>query len=428
MSSENKYANNGIFKWTDKEKELLIDEYEKDMENIMNKYKSQKIIWNTIAKRMKESSIFSERKKQLLNAGVCQRRWTLLRDNFKAQYFNNTITEDQKEKITPKLFYRKLQNLYHNYVTNKVNETKASEEFGNMTIDLERSIKCLLNNQDAFKVLSNNNNDVTTEGEKPSQSQMLLRQIKALPKDEVYIERFKTRIDPNTPFNKNYSYQTKQQSQKTYTRTKLSMDDEEARSEINKLKDITILYPSCNENNLDTCDLSSINHGDVSSCYIDNQTKSLNVPIDLEISTDPGPSRSKYSDYQYLDNTTIEAVDDYSSNIIDKTVENPAKKVKIEKPSLQMTSASSSSYCDQQVKKEVPLNTHSKFLVVRKVVAKLPTTPQPESITPNWTVKFMMKYEADMRRLNNKVDQILYQIAQNARAAPKREADEDDIY
>lgn len=33
------------------------------MENIMNKYKSQKLIWNTIAKRMKESSIFSERKK-----------------------------------------------------------------------------------------------------------------------------------------------------------------------------------------------------------------------------------------------------------------------------------------------------------------------------------------------------------------------------
>lgn len=29
MSSENKYANNGIFKWTDKEKELLIDEYGK---------------------------------------------------------------------------------------------------------------------------------------------------------------------------------------------------------------------------------------------------------------------------------------------------------------------------------------------------------------------------------------------------------------
>lgn len=362
-----------------------------------------------------------------MNGGVCQRRWTLLRDNFKAQYFDNSQTDDQKDKIVPKMFYCKLQNLYKNYVMNKVNETIALEEFGNTSIDMESTIRSLLNNDDMIKVLSDNNNDDAFEKEKTSESQMLLRKIRALPENDVYIERFKTRIDPNTPFNKNYSYQTQQQSQKTYTRTKLNMDIEKTKKAINNLKDITILYP--NDYKLDTCDLSNINQGDLSSCYIDNQTKSLNIPIDLEISADPGQNRSKYSSYQYLDNTTIEAVDK-SSNIVDRTVEVPAKRIKIEKPSLQMPSASRSLYCDQQVLKELPLNHSSKTIVIKRLVknVEIPVSQQPETFHSDWPIKFMLRYEADMRLLNNKVDKILQQITVNKKIVPPKQEANEDIY
>lgn len=36
---------------------------EKDMENIMNKLKSQKTLWHLVAERMKTSPMFSEKKK-----------------------------------------------------------------------------------------------------------------------------------------------------------------------------------------------------------------------------------------------------------------------------------------------------------------------------------------------------------------------------
>lgn len=358
-----------------------------------------------------------------MNGSVCQRRWILLRDNFKAQYFDNSLTDDQKDKIIPKMFYLKLQSLYKNYMMNKVNETMTLEEFGNTSIDFESTMKSLLNNDDVIKVLSNSNDNDVSEKEKTSESQMLLCKIRALPKEDVYIERFKARIDPNTPFNKNYSFQTQQQSLKAYTRTKLNMDIEKTKKTINNLKDITILYP--NESKLDTCDLSTINQGDLSSCYIDNQTKSLNTPIDLEISADLGQNRSKYSNYQYLDNTTIEAVDN-SSNI----VEVPAKRIKIEKPLLRMPLASRSLYCDQQVMKELPLNHKSKVIVVKRLANNVqkPISQQPETFPSDWPIKFMLRYEADMRHLNNKVDKILQLITVNKRrVAPKQEANE-DIY
>lgn len=350
-----------------------------------------------------------------MNGSICQRRWNLLRDNFKALYFDNTRSGYEKDQIAPKLFYFKLLNLYKKYILSKIDMLKASEEFGKTTIDMESTMQSLLNNDNVIKVLSNINNDDVTG--KQSQSQILLNQIKALPKNDVYIESFKTRIDPNTPFNKNYSYHTKQNPQ-TYTRTKLSMDDEEPKNAINKQKDITILYPNYIENNLDNCNLSNINHDDVSSCYIDNQTKSLNIPIDLEISTEPGPNREKYSDYQFLDNTTIEIMDD----ITEVTVENPAKKVKIEKKSIQVPSTPNYLYCYEEVKED-----HNSKIVVRKPVKEVPVVQQPEPFPADWPVKFMIRYEADMKKLNNKMDLILRQISHNPRrVAPKREANEDN--
>ena len=360
-----------------------------------------------------------------MNASVCQRRWNLLRDNFKLQYFDNSKTDEQKDESLPKLFYCKLQNVYKNYIMNKVNETMALDEFGNQSMDtsfnMDSSIRSLLNKeQDMIKVLSINNDNASGK-EKPSQSLIVLEQIKALPKDDVYIERFKTRIDPNTPLNKRYSYQTQQQSRKTYSRKKLKIDDEEPSKAINKQKDITIIYPNYNQNKLDNCDLSNINHSELSSCYIDNQTNLINIPIDLEFSTlDP----SKYTDYQYLDNTTIEVASANVSNNVDNTVEIPSKKCKVEVPS----SASHTMYYDQQVKNESPMNQNSN--VLKNVIKNVPILPKPMSQQPpfDWPIKFMLRYEADMRNLNDKVDRILSQVSQNNRKVPLKREPTEDIY
>lgn len=361
-----------------------------------------------------------------MTAGVCQRRWTLLRENFKARYFDQSITDDKKDEMTPKIFYCKLKNLYENYVKNKVNETMTSEEFGNKTIDMHSSMVSILNNEpDIIKVLRTSN-DNAPQNSKTSQSKIIIRQIKALPKDEVYIERFKTRIDPNTPFNKRYSYQTQPQSQKSFTRTKLQMDNEEPKKSIKKPQDLTIIYPTSFKTNvLETCDLSHIDHGELSSCYIDNPTKSLNIPIDLEFSSSSVEDPTKYSDYQYLDNTTIDVAAVNLSNKVDENVEIPSKKLKIERHSLNLPSTSRSLYNDQQMK-----TLSGNHVIVRKIVKNVPIFPKPAPETPasDWTIKFMLRYEADMRNLNAKVDRILRQVSQNTRKVTlKRDASE-DIY
>lgn len=346
-----------------------------------------------------------------MTAAACQRRWTLLRENFKVQYFNHSITDDKKDEMKPKLFYCKLKNLYENYVKNRVNETLASEEFGNKTIDMHSSILSILNNEPGMIKVLSTHNDNSPQNANSSQSRILIRQIKALPKDEVYIERFKTRIDPNTPFNIKYSYQTQQPSQKSYTRTKLQMDNEEPKKSINK--DLTIIYPNDKKSALEICDLSHIDNGELSSCYIDNPTKSYNIPIDLEVTSSSVEDTLKYYDYQYLDNATTDVSPEISS-----------KKLKIERGSLIQPSTSRISFNNQEVK---ILSANN---LVRKIVknAQIIKKPAPETPASDWSVKFMLRYEADMRCLNAKVDRILRQVSQNTRKITlKRDASE-DIY
>ena len=324
----------------------------------------------------------------------------------------------------------------------KVNETFSSEQFGNksvdMNVDMNSSIKSLLNADEAMiKVLTINNDNASKI---PSQTQIAIKKIEALPKGEVFIERFKTRIDPNTPLNRNNSYHTQQQSQKILTRTKLILNDKEPKQSFLKIPpqsanknkhDLTIIYPNYETTDLNTCDLSDINQGETSSCYIQNKTNSINVPIELGFSTTS--EALKYSDHQYLDNTTIEVekVDNVGTS---------KKRIKIELPIMYLPSTSRLNH-DQQVKKELSLNDKPRVYVVKKFNPALPISilPKPKVQLPettsasDWQFKFMKKYEADMKNLNDKVDKIFRQVSQNTsttvikRMPPKRESSE-DIY
>ncbi|CAO1439389.1 unnamed protein product [Diamesa serratosioi] len=439
MSHENKSVNQSIFKWNDDEKELLIDEYEKDIVHFMNKSMPQKVLWRDLAERMKTSPLFPEKKKLLLNSGVCQRRWHLLRSNFKLEYFDNSRTDAEKDELIPKLFYCKLLNLYKNFVTSQVNETIASKNFGSQNvdnyIDMDSSIRALLIKDVAgVKVLMNriDNSPVKVI---TSQKQIVMKKIEALPKDDVFIEHFKTRIDPNTPFNRMNSYKTPLHTQKILPKTKLNLEDEDPKpipSANNKKRNLTIIYPNYETNDLNTCDLSDINHSELSSCYIQNKTESMNVPIELGFSNTS--EATKYSDYQYLDNTTIEVAN------VDLThdLATSSKKMKIEEPSLHQPPIYRF-YYDQQVKDKTPLNDIQKKYDVHKPTQDIPVCylPKPKHQLPetsDWQFQFMKKYEADMKNLNDKVDRILRQVSQNTSGIDlkttrlKRQSSKDIIY
>ncbi|XP_070505903.1 uncharacterized protein [Chironomus tepperi] len=439
------------FPWKQESIDLLLDLYARKIDIFLDPSRTQLPAWKWIVSELKKT--IKDQSQDLLTVMRVSNKFTGLKKKFKLLFFDPNKTDIQKQKIFP--FYTKMCDLFTDYATKQLHNsthyhnksvTRNSHESINESIineaDVTSYVVQLLNDEDMDKTSltiipyedrENFSGHVSSVHYSNSQSSQLTKsaieskshnsqsenekvriKLAEIPSEAIYIHKERMRIDPNTPFNRHINSSTilnqrsilLHNSQAPMMKRKLLDDLEPLKKKKPGIVHSSQRYSDIYANDeyeieaLDECELSDITMRRSKAIYHDTSAEiSHNSPNESIITKNNHPEDKNelpLSPEQEVFESTFEIpqLPDFSSfdsrRFSDNTIRGVPREIV---PKKLMTMDSNNISGSSQIS-------------LMKV-----NNDQP----PIWFQRFLKKYEADVKSINDKLDKL---ISKNTSSSP----------
>jgi len=396
--------------------------------------------WKWIVSELKKT--IKDQSQDLLTVMRVSNKFTGLKKKFKILFFDANKTDVQKQKIFP--FYTKMCDLFTDFATKQLHNStnyhnkSATRHSINESIneaDVTSYVVQLLNEDDMDKTsltiipyeerenFSGHVSSVhypqnsqftksaieTSKNSSQSETEKVRIKLAEIPSEAIYIHKEKMRIDPNTPFNRHINSSTilnqrsllLHHSQAPSMKRKLLDDLEPLKKKKNVIVHSSQRYSDIYANDeyqieaLDECELSDITMRQSKAIYHDTSLEmshnSSNESIGSKNKHPEDNSELPLSTEQEVFESTFEIpqLPDFSQNssfddrrLSDNTIRGVLREI-VPKKLITMDNSNTSG-CSQ--------------ISLMKM-----NNDQP----PIWFQRFLKKYEADVKNINDKLDKLI---------------------
>jgi hypothetical protein len=379
-----------------------------NIEDFLNKYKTQNVLWNKLTNKMK--TMISEKEAGLLTPAKVITKFNTLRKYFKI-YFYKDISDDEKNRNF--VHYSKLNQMFNDYAIRHLNNTQPSfHEFDEM--ESSQYISDFIKSN-IFESGSDQKENEHLEHPEPSKLRTYSKvmngtkqnsteininnsklQNMLADKKSVAIHRTLMRIDMNTPFNRNVKNSTilNQRASLSYQASKRNLEydhDYNVKKYVKIVKSTPHLNTSENDEYfveaLDECELSEILMQRSSTIQIHN----------VEVMKQKGNATSNNSQ-SIVEVPSLHPIADISDIQELRAAKSTSDLYEILDASHDLHSQTMGVEKDVVPKR---LNMSDKFQDSNHVT--LMKINESEE-APMWFKGFMEKYNADMRRVEAKLN------------------------
>jgi hypothetical protein len=171
----------------------------------------QRKLWETLVKLMKENNRMSDEIRETITYLHVQRKWNSLLGQFKALFYSSLKPSADTSNLFKFPHYNQMFKLFTDYAVRKLSINDGDETMNETTdADITAYVMRLLSTtagseSDASEIHEKEN---VSQAPKVSRASKIVDKINEMPKSSVNFYQTTMRIDPNTPFKRNYGLST----------------------------------------------------------------------------------------------------------------------------------------------------------------------------------------------------------------------------
>lgn len=337
---------------------------------------------------MQEDSTIPQELRDSLTAPIAQRKWRILQKEFKASFYS--LSENSTFP-----FYNKMNQLFTDYASKHLNTTRGNELQDTMNKTSEADVTNLVmqlldNSPDISQLRCESPRDrkfqfkVSSVNHSCSEASKVRKALAELPKNSISVQQTKMRIVPNTPFNRHYQLSTILNHRNAQSS---SVNRPSIRQYASKVKQ---------QSPGSTNDISIIDAPDESFEY---EIEALNECDLSEISQSVHPvvKRIKLQDVS----TPVFNKISRKSSTSDMMIIEPESCSVLEVPSIDFDSM-------DELRADSTLKIVPKKLtwIEENLNASRSHLQESDEKPPAWFQKFLNRYDADMKKVDAKMDEL----------------------